>query len=180
VHAMLVIDMAARLSPDPEVRFAALCHDLGKGTTPADLLPRHHGHEARSVALLEAVCDRFRVPNQHRALARITARHHGLVHTVDDLRPATILDLLERTDAFRRPARFHQMLTACEADYRGRTGYEERPYPQGDTLRALRDAAAAVDVQAIAAAAEPSLIAQQIRQARVAAIRQARAHPQAA
>jgi len=180
VHAMLVIDMAARLSPDPEVRFAALCHDLGKGTTPADVLPRHHGHEARSVALLEAVCDRFRVPNHHRALARITARHHGLVHTVDDLRPATILDLLERTDAFRRPVRFHQMLTACEADYRGRTGYEERPYPQGDTLRGLRDAAAAVDVQAIAAATEPPLIAQRIRQARIAAIRRARAQPQAA
>jgi len=176
VHVMLVVDMAARLSPDLEVRFAALCHDLGKGTTPAEILPRHHGHEERSVALLEGVCDRFRVPNHFRALARITARDHGLVHTVNELRHATILDLLERSDAFRRPARFHQMLTACEADFRGRTGSAERPYPQAATLRRLRDAAAAVDVQRIAAAAgAPPLIPAAIRKARIAAIRWARA-----
>ncbi|WP_295456646.1 multifunctional CCA addition/repair protein [uncultured Thiodictyon sp.] len=174
VHVMLVVDMAARLSPDLEVRFAALCHDLGKGNTPADILPRHHGHEERSVELLEAVCDRLRVPNHCRALARITARDHGLVHTVDQLRHATVLDLLERTDAFRRPARFRQMLIACEADYRGRGGCAERHYPQAETLSRLRDAAAAVDLQAIAAATEPQLIPQQVRQARIAAIRQAR------
>ncbi|HYN79410.1 MAG TPA: multifunctional CCA addition/repair protein [Lamprocystis sp. (in: g-proteobacteria)] len=176
VHAMLVLDMVARLSTDPEVRFAALCHDLGKGTTPAEILPSHHGHEERSVALLEAVCDRLRVPNRHRELARITARYHGLVHTVDDLRPATVLTLLEGTDALRRPERFHQMLTACEADFRGRTGYAERSYPQGETLRRLLAAAAAVDVGAIAAAAPtPRLIPERIRQARITAIRQAQA-----
>ena len=176
VHAMLVLDMVARLSSDPEVRFAALCHDLGKGTTPAGILPSHHGHEERSVVLLEAVCDRLRVPNRQRELARITARYHGLVHTVDDLRPATVHTLLEETDAFRRPERFHQMLTACEADFRGRTGYAERPYPQGETLRRLLAAAAAVDVGAIAATApEPRLIPEHIRRARIAAIRQARA-----
>jgi tRNA nucleotidyltransferase (CCA-adding enzyme) len=175
VHAMLVLDMAAQLSPDPEVRFAALCHDLGKGTTPAAIWPSHHGHEERSVTLLEAVCDRLRVPNRHRALARITARYHGLVHTVEELRPATIFDLLERTDAFRRPERFRQMLTACEADFRGRTGYADRPYPQAAELGRLFAAALAVDVAALAvAAAEPRLIAQQIRQARITAIRRAR------
>ena len=176
VHAMLVLDMVARLSTDPEVRFAALCHDLGKGTTPADILPSHHGHEERSVVLLEAVCDRLRVPNRQRELARITARYHGLVHTVDDLRPATVHTLLDETDAFRRPERFHQMLTACEADFRGRTGYADRPYPQGGTLRRLLAAAAAVDVGAIAAAApEPRQIPVRIRRARILAIRQARA-----
>jgi tRNA nucleotidyltransferase (CCA-adding enzyme) len=175
VHAMLVLDMAAQLSPDLEVRFAALCHDLGKGTTPAAIWPSHHGHEERSVTLLEAVCDRLRVPNRHRALARITARYHGLVHTVAELRSATIFDLLERTDAFRRPERFRQMLTACEADFRGRTGYADRPYPQAEELGRVFDAALAVDVAALAvAAAEPRLIAQRIRQARITAIRQAR------
>jgi tRNA nucleotidyltransferase (CCA-adding enzyme) len=176
VHAMLVLDVAAQLSADPEVRFAALCHDLGKGTTPADILPSHHGHEERSVGLLEGVCERLRVPNRHRELARITARYHGLVHTVDELRPATILDLLEGTDALRRPERFHQMLTACEADFRGRTGYAQRPYPQAEVLRRLLDAAAGVDVAAIVAADPlPQRIPQRIRQARIAAIRQVRA-----
>lgn len=174
VHVMLVVDMAARLSPSLEVRFAALCHDLGKGTTPADVLPSHKGHEERSVDLLDAICDRFRVPSRCRELARITARYHGLVHKVDELRATTILDLMEGSDAFRRPDRFHQMLTACEADYRGRTGYADRDYPQGETLRRLRRAVAAVDVGTIARAArEPGLIPQHIRAARVAALKAA-------
>jgi tRNA nucleotidyltransferase (CCA-adding enzyme) len=173
VHVMMVVDMAARLSPDLEVRFAALCHDLGKGTTPAHVWPSHRGHEERSVDLLEGVCDRFRIPNRYRELARITARYHGLVHKVKELRPATILDLMEGADAFRRPERFRQMLTACEADFRGRTGYAERDYPQGETLRRLRDAAAAVDVGQIARAApEPRRIPEDVRHARIAAIRQ--------
>jgi tRNA nucleotidyltransferase (CCA-adding enzyme) len=172
VHAMMVVDIAARISPDLDVRFAALCHDLGKGTTPADILPSHRGHEERSVALLETLCDRFRVPNRSRELARIVARYHGLVHKVDELRPATVLGLLEGSDAFRRPERFRQMLLACEADFRGRTGYEELPYPKGEILRQVQEASSAVDVGAIAAAAsEPRLIPEHIRRARVAAIR---------
>jgi tRNA nucleotidyltransferase (CCA-adding enzyme) len=172
VHVMLVVDMAARLSSDLSVRFAALCHDLGKGTTPAEILPSHKGHEERSVDLLEAVCDRFRIPGRCRELARITARYHGLVHKVDELRAATILDLLEGSDAFRRPERFHRMLTACEADYRGRTGYAEREYPQGATLRRLHAAATALDVGAVARATrEPRLIPQRIHAARVGAIK---------
>lgn len=176
VHVMMVVDMAARMSPELDVRFAALCHDLGKGATPPEIWPSHRGHEERSVALLEDVCDRFRVPQRTRELARIVARYHGLVHTVDELRPATVLDLLEGADAFRRPERFGQMVLACEADFRGRTGYAERPYPQGVQLIRLQAAAAAVDVRSIAAAAsEPRLIQAHIRQARVAAIRAAQA-----
>ncbi len=175
VHVMLVLDMAARLSPDLEVRFAALCHDLGKGNTPDDILPSHHGHEERGLALVEGVCDRLRIPNRCRELARVTAAYHGLVHKVEELRAGTILDLLDRTDAFRRPERFHQMLTACEADYRGRTGYAERAYPQAEILRGLLSAVSALDVGAIArAAGEPRLIPQRIRAARIAAIKAAR------
>ncbi|WP_295401771.1 multifunctional CCA addition/repair protein, partial [uncultured Thiocystis sp.] len=102
VHVMLVLDMAARLSADLEVRFAALCHDLGKGTTPPDILPSHKGHEGRGAALVDVLCDRFKIPNRCRELARITARDHGLVHKVDELRAGTILDLLEGADAIRR------------------------------------------------------------------------------
>jgi tRNA nucleotidyltransferase (CCA-adding enzyme) len=175
VHVMLVLDMAARLSTDLEVRFAALCHDLGKGVTPVDILPSHRGHEARGVALVNSLCDRFKVPNHCRELARITARDHGLVHKVDELRAGTILDLLEGADAIRRPARFQQMLTACEADYRGRTGYEERTYPQGDMLRQLLAVVTGLDVGAIALATpELRLIPARIRAARISAIKSRR------
>jgi tRNA nucleotidyltransferase (CCA-adding enzyme) len=177
VHVMLVLDMAARLSELPEIRFAALCHDLGKGTTPADVLPRHHGHEERSVELLGGVCERLRVPKRFCELARITARFHGKVHRAADLKASTLLDLLEAADLFRRPERLEQMLIACEADYRGRTGYETRPYPQADLLRRCATAARAVDAGAIAAAAaEPRLIPQRLRAARIAAIRAAQRH----
>jgi tRNA nucleotidyltransferase (CCA-adding enzyme) len=176
VHAMLVLDMAARLSSEPEVRFAALCHDLGKGTTPREIWPSHKGHEERSVELLDALCDRFRVPNRFRELARITARYHGLVHKLDELRDTTVLDLLEGADAFRRPERFLQMLIACEADYRGRTGHAERDYPQGETLRRLHAATSEVDAGALAQGAKgPAQIPAAIRRARLNAIRAARA-----
>jgi len=175
VHAMLVLDMSARLSDDLGVRFAALCHDLGKGTTPPGQWPSHKGHEERSVELLAGVCERYRVPVRCRDLAVITARYHGLAHKVDELRSATILDMLEGADAFRRPERFKQMLTACESDFRGRTDYEERAYPQGQTLRRLQAAAAALDVGRIAGEAErPELIPQHIRSARIGAIERAR------
>jgi tRNA nucleotidyltransferase (CCA-adding enzyme) len=173
VHTMMVVDMAARLSPDPEVRFAALTHDLGKATTPGDVLPSHHGHEARGVSLLEALGERLRTPRRFLDLACITARYHGLVHKIDDLRPGTVLDLLEGADAFRRPERFRQMLLACEADFRGRGGYAERPYPQAERLHSAFAAAAGLNQGAIVAGVEPGLIPQRIRQARIAAIRQA-------
>ena len=175
IHTMMVLDMAARLSPDPEVRFAALTHDLGKGTTPADILPSHHGHGERSVELLDTLCDRFRIPNRFRELGRIMARFHGDVHKVGELRPATIVNMLDRADLFRRPERFEQMLIACEADYRGRGGYQERDYLQGQCMRRIVADVLALDVGPIAAAArEPRLIKPNIREARIDVVRQSR------
>jgi len=144
VHTLMVLDMAARLSPDPTVRFAALTHDLGKATTPPSQWPKHHGHEARGVQLIESLCERLRVPGNHRDLAVLVARHHGQVHRALELRPSTLLELLEQTDAFRRPGRFADLLLACEADGRGRTGYEDQPYPQREWLARAAAIAAAV------------------------------------
>jgi tRNA nucleotidyltransferase (CCA-adding enzyme) len=178
VHVMLVLDMAARLSPLPEVRFAALCHDFGKGTTPADVLPRHRGHEERGVQLLEAVCERLRVPKRFCDLARITARWHGQVHKAAELRSATLLKLFEGVDLFRRPERFEQMLTACEADSRGRAGFAEHVYVQGDLVRRCAEAARAVDVGAIAkASTDRARIPDDIRRARLRAIAAVRNEP---
>jgi tRNA nucleotidyltransferase (CCA-adding enzyme) len=174
VHTMMVVDMAARLSSAAEVRFAALTHDLGKATTLPDILPSHHGHEERSVSLVEALCERLRAPRRFLDLARIVARYHGQVHKLAELRPATLLDLLEGADAFRRPARFDQMVTACEADYRGRGGYADLPYPQGDRLRRIFAAVAGLDLRPlVAGAAQPGQVPLRVREARVAAIRQA-------
>ena len=171
VHTLMVIDMAARLSADPAVVFAALTHDLGKGTTPPDILPSHRGHEERSLGLIEQLCARLKAPGRFRELAVITARYHGLAHKVDELRPGTLLDLIEGADGLRRPERFEQMLLACEADYRGRAGYQERDYPQGAQLRRLHAAARAVDVGAIARAEpDPAQIPARIREARLRAL----------
>ncbi|MFP4682101.1 MAG: multifunctional CCA addition/repair protein [Ectothiorhodospira sp.] len=135
VHTFMVLDQAAALSPDPVVRFAALTHDLGKGTTPAEILPSHRGHEQRGVGLIDALCDRYRIPNLYRDTARAMSRHHGHIHRAFELRPETLVRTLEELDAFRRPGRLEAILLACEADYRGRTGFESRPYPQADLLR---------------------------------------------
>ncbi len=174
VHTMMVVDMAARLSADPAVRFAALTHDLGKGTTPTEILPSHKGHEQRSVELIEDVCARLKAPRRFCELARVVARYHGLAHKVDELRPGTILEMLEGADAIRRPERFERMITSCEADFRGRAGYEDRHYPQGQRLRRLLAAVREVDAGAIASGEEdPARIPQRIRDARIAAIRAA-------
>lgn len=138
VHTLKVLEQATRLSTEPVVRFAALTHDLGKGTTPPAEWPRHIGHEQRGVELIEAMSRRLRVPNEYRDLAVLVARYHGLAHRVAELRSSTLLELLEHTDALRRPERFERFILACEADMRGRTGFEARPYPQGERLRAAR------------------------------------------
>ena len=143
-HTLMVLDQAAGLSGDTRIRFAALVHDLGKGTTPPAQWPRHRGHEERSVALIEAMAARLRIPSEHRELAQIVARYHGIVHRAFELRPKTILEFMERADAFRRPERFAQALLACEADARGRTGFETRSYPQRSYLLAAREAAASM------------------------------------
>ena len=177
LHAMQVLEVAAQMSRDTTVRFAALVHDLGKGLTPRAEWPSHVGHEAAGAALIEKLCARLRTPNDHRELAVLVARHHAKVHRVAELRPGTLLDLLEQTDAFRRGERFERMLVACEADARGR-GPQLRvaPYPQAALLRRVRDAAAAVRLDpAIVAAESGPVIAERMRSARIDSIRAARA-----
>lgn len=175
IHTMLVLNQAARLSPDPQVRFAALTHDLGKGATPREQWPSHRGHEKRGTGMVEALCDRLKAPNVYRALAGHVARYHLHCHRAQELRPATMLKVLEALDAFRRPERFEQFLTACEADWRGRAGLEKRLYPQADLFRAVWQAAIAVDVKALA---ERGLagdqIASRLREKRIAAIKERR------
>ena len=171
VHAMLVIDMAARLGLSLPARFAALTHDLGKGTTPADVLPRHIGHEQRSVALLEPLCTRLRVPADCRDVARLVARFHGDMLRVAELRPETRLKIIEQCDALRRPERFAEILGACEADYRGRLGYADKEYAAAAIWRHALAAAQAVNAGAIARACpDPAHIPRQIREARIAAL----------
>lgn len=168
-HVMMVLDWTAQRGYGLAVRFAALLHDLGKGTTPAELWPRHHGHEGRSVDLAKALCARLKVPSDCRDLAVLVARDHGNAHRAEELRPATVLELLERTDAFRRPERFEEFLQACEADFHGRLDYEDRPYPPMDILRTALKAARSIDTGAIARASGGD-IPGAIRAARRAAI----------
>ena len=174
VHMMMVVDMAARLKLTLPARFAALTHDLGKGVTPAEYLPRHTGHEAKSVALLGPLCERLRVPNDCREQARLVATYHGDIHRADILRPSTMVKVLERCDALRRPERFDDILGACEADFRGRLDHAERAYPQAGMWRAALAAACAVDAGAIARAAAGSAqeaqIPERVHAARVAAV----------
>jgi tRNA nucleotidyltransferase (CCA-adding enzyme) len=184
VHLNLVLDTSARLNASLAVRFACLCHDLGKGTTPADCLPRHIGHEARSVKLLQAVCERWRVPRECRELAEVVAREHGHIHQSLGLGPEATLRLLERCDALRRPERFAEVLLACECDARGRTGHADDAYPQAQRLQQALAACLAVDTAPIAAAvaatsSEPRQtgprIARAIAEARVQALAKAAA-----
>ena len=150
VHAMMVLDMSARLNTCLAVRYACLGHDLGKGTTPTDVLPRHLGHEGRSVKLLSQVGQRLRVPNECRELAEVVAREHGHIHQCEGLGAAALLRLLERCDALRQPERFERVLQACECDARGRLGWTERPYPQAQLLRRALAVAAGVDTADLA------------------------------
>ena len=149
IHSLLTLEQAARLSPDPQVRYAAILHDLGKGTTPQGEWPRHIGHEQRGVALVEAVSRRMRAPDEWKRLARHVARYHLDCHRAMELRPNTILKLLQRLDAQRRPERFERFLLACHADILGRPGYQQTPYPQADLLRVARAAAMSVDAAAL-------------------------------
>jgi tRNA nucleotidyltransferase (CCA-adding enzyme) len=176
VHTLMVLDQAVKLSGEVPIRFAALVHDLGKGTTPRSQWPAHHGHEERSVALIEALAARLRIPGDCRDLAVVVARHHGLVHRAFELKPATVLELFERADAMRRPERFGAALVACEADARGRLGLEHEPYPQREYLLAAQSAASAVrpTAEELAAHAGPG-IAEHLRRRRLEAIKGVRA-----
>ncbi|MDP2769526.1 MAG: multifunctional CCA addition/repair protein [Giesbergeria sp.] len=153
VHLMMVLDMAARLQAPLAVRLACLTHDLGKGTTPAEMLPRHIGHEQRSAKLLKGVCERLRVPTDCRELADVVAREHGNIHRSGELGAAPLVRLIERCDAIRKPARFDEVLLACECDARGRLGFEEAPYPQRARLGAALVAVQSVATSVIAASA---------------------------
>lgn len=150
-HMIEVLKQATELSDSPVVRFAALVHDLGKGQTPAEILPSHHGHEQAGARLVESLCERLRCPKEYRELAVTAARLHGKVHRALELRPATLVDLLRDCDAFRRPQRFDDLLTVCKADARGRPGREKLAYPQADYLRQCLTAAAAVSTAELAA-----------------------------
>ncbi|MBI4998873.1 MAG: multifunctional CCA addition/repair protein [Rhodocyclales bacterium] len=173
IHVMMVIDMAAQLKLPLTARFAALTHDLGKGTTPADVLPRHIGHEMRSVNLLGPVCKRLRVPAECRELALLVARFHGDIYKIGELRPKTVVTILERCDVFRRPERFEELLGACEADYRGRLGFESREFSQSQSWRHATAAARAVDAGAVARACADSVqIPVRVHEARVFAVTQ--------
>jgi tRNA nucleotidyltransferase (CCA-adding enzyme) len=171
VHVMMVIDQAARLSNDLAVRFAALCHDLGKGTTPEHILPRHTGHEASSIALTLALCERLRAPRELTTLAVKVAEFHTHVHLLFELSADKILQVLEAIDSFRRPRRFQQYLLAGEADFRGRPGYEDAPMPEKAAFQACYKAAKAIDVQPfVAAGLTGKAIAEALATARTEAI----------
>ncbi len=172
VHQLLSLRQAVRLGGGVAARFAVLMHDLGKGRTPADKLPAHHGHEDAGVALVETLCARLRVPNHLRELAVITSRYHTHVHRALELRADTLLRTLEACDALRRPERFADFLLACEADARGRTGLEDRAYPQREFFARAREAAAAVNLSPEERAGlSGEQIGQELRQRRIAAIR---------
>jgi tRNA nucleotidyltransferase (CCA-adding enzyme) len=153
IHLGMVLDAAAGAQAPLEVRFACLVHDLGKATTPAEQWPRHIGHELRSVKLLRTICQRLRVPQACAELAEVVAREHGNIHRSASLGAAATLRLLERCDAFRKPARFAQIVQACACDARGRLGREHDAYRQGERLLQALQAALAIDSSAIAQAA---------------------------
>jgi tRNA nucleotidyltransferase (CCA-adding enzyme) len=174
IHSMLVLKMACRLSPLLEVRFAALTHDLGKGTTPDEMLPSHHGHEGRGAQLVSSLCERLRAPKRFRLLAERCANYHALCHRLDELNPRTIIKLLERLDAFRQPEAFANYLLVCEADYRGRQGCENRPYPQAREFQRLFDTARQVDTRTLRDLPDGRAIGKALHDLRLAAIKAAR------
>lgn len=176
IHQEMVSDMAARLAPgDDLVGFAALTHDLGKGLTPRDEWPRHVMHEQRGLKPLRAVCARLKIPAEHQQLAEAVCREHLNVHRIDELRDATVLELLGRCDALRRPERVARIALCCEADKRGRLGFEDSTYPQGETLKRLHQAALSVQARDLDTThLQGPAIGQALARARVAAIAAAR------
>lgn len=173
VHVMMVIDYAAKQNFTLPVRFAALVHDLGKGTTPKEVLPRHIGHEIRSVDLLKNVAKRLRVPNDCKELAVIVARFHGKLHQTLKMKPSTLVEFLTELDAFRQPERFNYFLKACECDSRGRTGLENCELPETDLILVALQAASSIDAGAVAKQhTEPEKIKQAVFLARLEAVKQ--------
>lgn len=176
IHQEMVSDMAARIAPgDPQIGFAALTHDLGKALTPPEQWPRHIMHEQRGLKPLAALCERLKVPLDYRQLAEAVCREHLNVHRIDELRDATVLELLQRCDGFRRPERIAQMALACECDKRGRLGFEDSDYPQAATLQRLHQSALTINARDIATEGlKGPAIGEALAKARVAAIQAAR------
>ena len=173
VHTLMALAQSADMQASVAVRFAVLCHDYGKALTPAQALPSHHGHEQAGVTLVQQCCERLGVPREFRELACLVTRWHLHVHRAAELKPATLLKLLEAADAFRRPERLQQLLQACEADARGRTGLQDRPYPQADIVNQALAAAAAIDAKAIVQAGKRGpAVGEELRRQRIAAIKQ--------
>ena len=172
IHTMMVLEQACKLSDDPQVRFAALVHDLGKGTTPESEWPRHINHEARGADIVKEVCNRMRIPNEFRDLAERTARFHLHYHRALELKPATLVKTLEQLDAFRKPERFEKFLLAAEADARGRPGFENKEYQQGGYFRAALNAAENINIGELREQGFENLaLANKIKEARIEAVK---------
>ncbi|MEZ5480008.1 MAG: multifunctional CCA addition/repair protein [Thiolinea sp.] len=173
IHTLMVLERATALTEDTRIRFAALVHDLGKGTTPPQEWPQHIGHEERSAKLITQLCQRYRVPTDYRQLAELTGRQHLRVHRSLELRANTIVKLLNETDALRKPERFQQLLLACQADAQGRAGSENKPYPQRAYLQQMLQACQAVAVKPVIEAGFQGMqIREQLHQLRVTAVGQ--------
>ena len=171
IHTLMTLSMAAMLSPNVDVRFATLCHDLGKGLTPKALWPRHHGHGPAGVKLVEQLCQRLRVPNEIRDLAKLVAEFHDLIHTFPILQPKTIVKLFDSIDAWRKPQRVEQIALTSEADVRGRTGFEASDYPQGRWLREAWQVAQAVPTKEVLEAGfKGAEIREELTRRRIAAV----------
>lgn len=176
VHVMMALDAATKLSTDARVRFAVLVHDIGKGVSPSAKLPHHYGHEKTGAEMVKALCRRLRIPNEYRDVAVITARFHSDCHRLMERKPATLVKVFEAMDAFRKPERVALFTMACEADSRGRQGFEDRPYPQAEAFGALFEAAQSVDSgevarMALAEGLVGDAIANKVHAARVSAVR---------
>ncbi|MBK4714414.1 MULTISPECIES: multifunctional CCA addition/repair protein [Tenebrionibacter/Tenebrionicola group] len=183
IHTLMTLAMAARLSPQVDVRFSALTHDLGKALTPKRFWPRHHGHGPAGVKQVEQLCQRLRVPNDIRDLAKLVAEYHDLIHTLPILQPKTLVKLFDAIDAWRKPQRVEQMALTSEADARGRTGFEASDYPQGRLLReAWRAAQSVCTKEVVSAGFKGAEIREEMTRRRIHAVAQwkARACPQPA
>ncbi|MCL1138818.1 multifunctional CCA addition/repair protein [Shewanella pneumatophori] len=149
IHTLMVLEQTAKLSDDNAVRFAALVHDLGKALSPKEHLPKHHGHGQKGLPLIKNLCTRYRIPNEYRDLALLVSDQHQNIHNVTELRAETVVKIFDKADFWRKPQRLEQLLIACEADSKGRTGLEQKPYPQADYLKACFTAASNIAVQSI-------------------------------
>lgn len=173
IHTLMVLEQACKLSDNPQVRFAALVHDLGKGTTAEKEWPQHIGHEASGAKIVLQVCQRMRIPNEYRDLAERTARFHLHYHRALELKPATVVKTLEQLDAFRKPERFENFLLASEADARGRPGYENKVFKQGDFFRQALNVSKTVNIDELRELGfENQALANKIKEQRISTVAQ--------